>query len=214
MQKYRDLSSVMPRDFDAQAWTAFIQQNSNLLSCSKRPQPTTERLESPMDHSGIERLHQLLSESSTPRDLPSITRPESPTQSPLPLLSRVSTPVGYQTQSQPVRRSGSDAPPRPSSRTSTQEIAIHCDSEGLDSIRLWQWGGYLGADTPKKSQGLQGKMPRKRRHEYREATWFTASCSQYCCFSPHSPSYSYKSHLPGFQRRAHSSSNTHFTPFY
>ncbi|OXV10078.1 hypothetical protein Egran_02159 [Elaphomyces granulatus] len=163
MQKYRELSSIIPQDFDAQMWTTFIQQNSNLISCAKRPQPATERLESPIDHSGIERLHQLLSESSTPRDLPTITRSESPTQSPLPLLSRVSTPSGYQTQPQPVlqhKRSGSDAPPRPSSRTSTQEIEYQRRPSTVTRRGSIQSGYGSGEETSEQ-------IPRKRAKVFR-----------------------------------------------
>lgn len=128
IQKYRELSNIIPQDFDAQAWTTFIKQNPNLFASGNRAQ-LTDRPNSSMDHSGIERFHQLLSESSTPREFPSTNRPDSPCQSPLPPPSRGSTPNGVRPPTQqpqqqhplPHRRRDSEASFRPSSRASTRE---------------------------------------------------------------------------------------------
>ncbi|KAL1966850.1 hypothetical protein VTN77DRAFT_3815 [Rasamsonia byssochlamydoides] len=133
MQKYRELSSIIPQDFDAQAWTTFVKQNASLFAPNNNRPQLTDRPNSSVDHSGIERFHQLLSESSTPREFQSVNRPDSPCQSPLPPPSRGSTPSGVrpptqqpqqqqqQPQPQPHRRRESEASFRPSSRASTRE---------------------------------------------------------------------------------------------
>ncbi|PYH93687.1 hypothetical protein BO71DRAFT_441553 [Aspergillus ellipticus CBS 707.79] len=92
MQRYRELSNVIPHEFDAQSWTSFLRQNPGLLA-PRLQQP--DRTVSPMDHAGIERFHRLLSEGSTPRELPIANgsiRSVSPTQSVLGPASRISTP--------------------------------------------------------------------------------------------------------------------------
>ena len=93
MQRYRELSNVIPHEFDAQSWTNFLRQNPNLLSGPGRQQ--LERITSPMDHSGIQRFHELLSAGSTPREFPSVGQNEqfhtSPPQSAV-APSRHSTP--------------------------------------------------------------------------------------------------------------------------
>lgn len=97
MQRYRELSNMIPHEFDAQTWTNFVRQNPGILSSSKSQQ--IDRGASPMDHSGIERFHQILSAGSTPRDLPSMAQNEliqsaSPPQSTIAAPSRHSTPGG------------------------------------------------------------------------------------------------------------------------
>ncbi|KAI9875163.1 MAG: hypothetical protein M1830_008811 [Pleopsidium flavum] len=69
MQKYRELSKVMPEGFDAGAWTAFLQANPAIMQLA-----TNSRSQSPVvdvtqrNCSAIEHVHQLLSESTLPRD--------------------------------------------------------------------------------------------------------------------------------------------------
>lgn len=106
MQRYRELSSVIPHGFDPQTWTSYIRQNPELMADLKTQQPERAAA-SPMDHSGIEKFHQLLSEGSTPRELPAVTpnepfRPLSPAQSATSFAapSRISTPGGQHSQQQ------------------------------------------------------------------------------------------------------------------
>lgn len=128
MQRYRELSNTIPHEFDAQTWTNFLRQNPGVLASAKSQQP--DRVASPMDHSGIEKFHRLLSEGSTPRDFPSIAQTEpfrsaSPPQSTIAAPSRHSTPGGNRPSKQPPQQSqhntiNSDAI-RPSSSASMQE---------------------------------------------------------------------------------------------
>lgn len=100
MQRYRELSNIIPHGFDPQTWTNYIRQNPDILAGLRAQQPD-RTVSSPMDHAGIERFHQILSEGSTPRDFPAMTPTESfralsPAQSSASFVppSRHSTPGG------------------------------------------------------------------------------------------------------------------------
>ncbi|KAE8144947.1 hypothetical protein BDV25DRAFT_165698 [Aspergillus avenaceus] len=167
MQRYRELSNIIPHEFDAQAWTNFLRQNPALMPASAARQP--ERTTSPMDHAGIERFHQLLSEGSTPRELPSVQangsyRSVSPG-------SRVSTPGGqhshqHQELSQvsqqlsrpPIERSQSDVI-RPSSSASMRDSDYAIQAR-YASRRGSIQSGYGSCDE-------LADQPRKRAKLYR-----------------------------------------------
>lgn len=181
MRKYRELSNIIPHEFDAQAWTNFLRQNPGLITPSHTQQP--ERTASPMDHTGIERFHRLLSEGSTPRELPSAPangsyRSVSPAQSALAPGSRVSTPgdqlshfqqepLSQQTQQQPqpqplLNRAQSDII-RPSSSASMRDSDYAAQGR-YASRRGSIQSGYGSCDESAESQ------PRKRAKLYR-AEW-------------------------------------------
>ncbi|KAL4735902.1 hypothetical protein BDV11DRAFT_173380 [Aspergillus similis] len=169
MQKYRELSNVIPHDFDAQAWTDFLRQNPGLMAPSSQQ---AAQASSPVDHSGIERFHQILSAGSTPREIVSIPahqpfRPTSPAQSALSTISRVQTPGSQfpiQQQEQPaprpqhLERSQSDVI-RPSSSASMRDADFHsyAKSNRRDSIH----SGYGSCEESSEQQ------PRKRAKLYR-----------------------------------------------
>ncbi|KAG2416387.1 hypothetical protein HFD88_007602 [Aspergillus terreus] len=175
MQKYRELSNVIPHEFDAQSWTNFVRQNPCLMSA---PPVQRDRTASPMDHAGIERFHQLLSEGSTPREFPSVNsngnfRSVSPTQS---VRSRVSTPgvqpSGHQqlelmSQAQPqptqmrpqLERAHSDVI-RPSSSASMRDSEFPILTR-YDSRRGSVQSGYGSGEESAEQQ------PRKRAKLYR-----------------------------------------------
>ncbi|KAL3473108.1 hypothetical protein BJX99DRAFT_202321 [Aspergillus californicus] len=166
MQKYRDLSNIIPHEFDAQAWTDFIRQNPDVMSPT--PQPMTQA-PSPLDHAGIERFHQILSASSTPREVNSMPtgapfRPSSPAQSALSTTSRT---LGgqFQThqQEQPVRpphpeRSQSDVI-RPSSSASMRDADFSAYTR-CGSRRGSVQSGYGSCEE-------SSEQPRKRAKLYR-----------------------------------------------
>ncbi|GLA05939.1 hypothetical protein AnigIFM60653_006460 [Aspergillus niger] len=167
MQRYRELSNVIPHDFDAQAWTNFLRQNPGLLG--PRPQQP-DRTASPVDHAGIERFHRLLSEGSTPRELPSIAangsvRSVSPAQSVLGHASRMSTPGCQpfaQQQEQIQERSHTDVI-RPTSSASMRESDLPMHAR-YASRRGSMQSGYGSGDESSEQQ------PRKRAKLYR-ADW-------------------------------------------
>ncbi|KAL4802085.1 hypothetical protein BDV18DRAFT_147483 [Aspergillus unguis] len=168
MKKYRELSNIIPHEFDAQAWTDFLRHNPDLMTPTSQHAP---RASSPVDHSGLERFHQILSAGSTPRDMsmPSQPpyRPTSPAQSALSSASRVHTPGShFQTQQQEPaprpalpERSQSDVI-RPSSSASMRDADFHAYSKfngRRDSIQ----SGYGSGDDSFEQQ------PRKRAKLYR-----------------------------------------------
>ncbi|KJK68511.1 hypothetical protein P875_00075953 [Aspergillus parasiticus SU-1] len=177
MRKYRELSTVIPHEFDAQTWTNFLRHNPGLMTPSITQQP--ERTESPMDHCAIERFHQLLSEGSTPREFPPVSangpyRSVSPSQSALAAGSRVSTPGGQrslyqqdqvsqptQQQSQQPRldRAQSDII-RPSSSASMRDSDFAIQSRYASRRESIQ-SGYGSCEESGESQ------PRKRAKLYR-----------------------------------------------
>ncbi|KAL2002310.1 hypothetical protein VTN02DRAFT_181 [Thermoascus thermophilus] len=162
MQKYRELSSIIPHDFDAQAWTSFIQQNPGLLSGHK-PQ-LTDRTTSPIDPSGIEKFHQLLSAGSAPRDILSRNGNEdyqahSPAQSTYGPPSRTSTPGGQRQHSQQQQHNAF----RPSSRASTRDVEFQ-RQPSYTARRGSMQSGYGSAEESGEQQ------PRKRAKVFR-AEW-------------------------------------------
>ncbi|KAJ5587430.1 uncharacterized protein N7459_003195 [Penicillium hispanicum] len=174
MQKYRELSNVIPHDFDAQSWTNFVRQNPALMESSRSQQP--DRAGSPMAQSGIERFHQLLSEGSTPRDLSGYTQNESvrsvsPTHS-FGAPSRVSTPGGngalaQQQQQQQQAQSRHIFPSsdiiRPSSSASMRDADYHAQSYHVrrGSVQSGYGSGVEDSADP---------QPRKRAKLY-QASW-------------------------------------------
>ncbi|KAL4904755.1 hypothetical protein BDW74DRAFT_185351 [Aspergillus multicolor] len=170
MQKYRELSNVIPHEFDAQAWTDFLRQNPELMTSASQQ---VVQASSPVDHSGIERFHQILSAGSTPREIMPMPahppyRTTSPTQSALSATSRVQTPGSqFQVQQQeqpaprpqPLERSQSDVI-RPSSSASMRDVDFHAyarPNARRDSIQ----SGYGSCDDASEQQ------PRKRAKLYR-----------------------------------------------
>ncbi|EAW13133.1 putative GATA transcription factor (Ams2) [Aspergillus clavatus NRRL 1] len=179
MQKYRELSNIIPHDFDAQSWTNFLRQNSGLFGTS-HIQPS-DRTSSPMDHSGIERFHQLLSEGSMPREMgPSMPsngtfRSISPAQSALAPPSRASTPGQLQHQHQQLQlhqapqmqqqqqemSHGDSIRPSSSASMRDSELPVHVH---YGSRRGSMQSGYGSGDESGEQQ------PRKRAKLYR-ADW-------------------------------------------
>ncbi|PYH43836.1 putative GATA transcription factor (Ams2) [Aspergillus saccharolyticus JOP 1030-1] len=171
MQRYRELSNIIPHEFDAQAWTSFLRQNPGLVSPrDQQPDP----IASPVDHAGIERFHQLLSEGSTPRELPSVTanasmRSVSPAQSALGPVSRIPTPAQQheqhtqQLQHHHPDRSYNDSI-RPSSSASMRDSELPVHSRYAASRRGSIQSGYGSCDESSEQQ------PRKRAKLYR-AEW-------------------------------------------
>ncbi|EAW17502.1 putative GATA transcription factor (Ams2) [Aspergillus fischeri NRRL 181] len=176
MQKYRELSNIIPHEFDAQSWTVFLRQNPGLLGPSNT-QPL-DRTTSPMGHAGIERFHRLLSEGSTPRELSSIApngnfRSISPAQSALTAPSRVSTPGQLQQHHEQLQlqqapqlllqqeRSHGEIRPSSSASMRDSELPSHVHyASRRDSVQ----SGYGSCDESADQQ------PRKRAKLYR-ADW-------------------------------------------
>lgn len=163
MQRYRELSNVIPHEFDAQKWTNFLRQHPDVLDSRAQG---LDRTSSPMDHSGIEKVRQILSEGSTPGDFSTMAQDEaseaaSPPHSTV-APSRHSTPEpqpSKQPRPRPQRNASQDVV-RPSSSASMRETdftnlpAGQCRGDSIQS-------GYASGDEP------QGAQPRRRAKLYR-----------------------------------------------
>lgn len=170
MHKYRETNAA-PRDFDAQSWANFVRQNPGLTDGSRSQ--LQDHASSPVDQSGIERFHQMLSEGATPREFSNYAgnesvRSASPTHS-FANGSRVSTPGGPRnsTQQQPHSRHGfgqSSDVIRPSSSVSMRDSDYY-QSQPTNARRESIQSGYAsGGDEPMDGQ------PRKRAKLY-QANW-------------------------------------------
>ncbi|EZF27889.1 hypothetical protein H112_00138 [Trichophyton rubrum D6] len=156
MQKYRELSNLIPHDFDAQAWTAFLKSNPGLLSGSSSSQNAAESEHTPLDRSGLEKLQQLLSDGSTPRELPTVGsgsfRADSPAHFSHNTPSRASTPgvaMPANQQKRPV-----DDINRPRSRASI----LNPDSYRTSSRRGSIMSNYGSGD-----EATEGPAPKRAK---------------------------------------------------
>ncbi|CAG7919457.1 unnamed protein product [Penicillium olsonii] len=157
--------TVSHNDFDTQSWTNFVRQNPALLE--QRSQSANDRVGSPMNQSGIERFHQLLSEGSTPREFaafPSNSSVRSASPSHSYAASGVSTPAHYQSYNHKQSIPHSDMI-RPSSSASMRD----CDNQTQLSHNNLRRGsiqsGYASGD-----EELTEAPPRKRAKVY-QASW-------------------------------------------
>ncbi|KAJ6102707.1 hypothetical protein N7486_005134 [Penicillium sp. IBT 16267x] len=172
MQKYRELSNVIPHDFDAQSWTNFMRQNPSLMEAARNQSQDRASAGSPMGGSGIGRFHQILSEGATPREFSGYERNESvrsvsPTHS-YGAPSRVSTPGGIrsaiqhpQPQSrQPFNQSSDMIRPSSSASMRDNDFQVPQSHSRRDSIQ----SGYASGGEDMDPQ------PRKRAKLY-QAGW-------------------------------------------
>lgn len=186
MQRYRELSNSIPNGFDPQAWTNYVRQNRDAMD-APTPQHTDRGTASPMDHSGIERFHQLLSEGSTPRDLPAMTPnessfgPLSPAQSStFAPPSRISTPGGQRSlqQQQQQQQQKPQVQHVQSLHSREQENAAHHDtirpssSASMQDSELptqFSFAGRRGSVNSGYGSGDEGAntQPQKRAKLYR-----------------------------------------------
>ncbi|PGH05145.1 hypothetical protein AJ80_08381 [Polytolypa hystricis UAMH7299] len=168
MQKYRE-STAAPEDFDAQSWRSFVQENPGLLAANVPHRPA-EQVNSPVDYAGIDRLHQMLSEGATPRELPNMSTGES-FHADSPMLthavpSRTSTPGLGRPGSEHQKRTATDAF-RPSSRASARSHGFQRAPSTYMSRRGSIASGYGSADEvpeppgPKRAKLVRADWPDK-----------------------------------------------------
>ena len=118
LQKYKEASNVIGQDFDAQAWTNFLQNNPGF---NGRPQ-SVERSMSPMDKSGLEYMQRMLHEGTSPRET-TAGMSDSFTNRPASRPSSRNGPTNSGQPFHPPPRQQSSYGSRPSSRQSMQPIS-------------------------------------------------------------------------------------------
>ena len=152
LRTYQAMSNIIGHDFDAQAWTSFVQANPGLLA----PGATSSRNQrggsaSPADRSDLENVQRLLSGETNNGH--SHSRPDS--RSGTPLLSQPFAPVD--------RRISSHS--RPSSRTSMRDIGASAPLQNSHQRRASFNGGYSSGDEAFE------EGPAKKRARLIQPTW-------------------------------------------
>ncbi|KAJ5782395.1 hypothetical protein N7457_004169 [Penicillium paradoxum] len=170
MQKYRGLTRSSTGDFDTQSWTNFVRQNPALLE-SSRSQSHNDHGGSPMNQSGIERFHQILSEGSTPREFPTFhhngsVRSISPSHS--YAGSRVSTPGGARTPAYHQSYTKQSIPHSDMIRPSSSASMRDCDTQTQLSQNLRR--GSIQSAYGSGDEEPTEAPPRKRAKVY-QANW-------------------------------------------
>ncbi len=159
LQKYKEASGVIGQEFDAQAWTIFVQSNPGFASGRSQTQ-ISDRSASPMDRAGLGNMHRMLSEGASTRDMPSgladpfMTRPSSrpPSRTATPTLAQPFNPP-------PRQQSGYGS--RPCSRGGMQPVS-HKRRESFNS------GYYSGEENFEEG-------PAKKRAKITQVQWPTKS---------------------------------------
>ena len=163
MRKYRELSRIMPEDFDAQAWTNFLQANPGILSVAEQ-----SRSESPMTNTmqkdiGIEHVQRLFNEgygshNARPQDYQS-------------RRGSFSNTIGGQDQVHPaspgpnMNSSSLQAAPQQSHDRANSRASVRGEEIGTLSIRESIDPGY-GSSDDRFEEG-----PAKKRAKVMKADW-------------------------------------------
>jgi hypothetical protein len=135
LRKYKQASDVIGQDFDAQAWTSFVQSNPAFVSSVGRAQ-SSDRSASPMDRASVEGAQRILGEGVTPRDMTGGLADPFTTRSGSRPPSRTATPLGQPFNVAPRQQTVHMS--RPSSRGGVQPGA-HQRRESFSS-------GYYSAE--------------------------------------------------------------------
>ncbi|KAJ5558319.1 hypothetical protein N7535_008532 [Penicillium sp. DV-2018c] len=163
--------TVSQSDLDTQSWANFVRQTPALME-SSRGQSQNDHVGSPMNQTGIERFHQLLSEGSTPRDFTSFhhggsVRSVSPSQS--YVGSRVSTPGGARTpashQSYSKQTNSHSDMIRPSSSASMRD----CDNQTQLSHNNLRRGSIQSGYDSNEEESTE--IPPRKRAKVYQTNW-------------------------------------------
>jgi hypothetical protein len=136
LEKYKRASDVIGQDFDAQAWTNFVQNNPGFISSAGRGQ-SSDRSASPMDRLSLESVQRMHHEGLTQRDMPTGIADPFTTRSGSRPPSRSTTPSSAQPFNAPPRQQAGHLS-RPSSRGGMQPVS-HQRRESFNS-------GYYSAE--------------------------------------------------------------------
>ncbi|KAF4616228.1 hypothetical protein G7Y89_g15178 [Cudoniella acicularis] len=111
MEKYRELSKVIPTGFDANEWTAFLQSNPNITQLAQKMTPAPTPNPTQRDGTSMEVVNQLLSPSMQQQNLTNSFNQPPQTENPAPMAP---TETASSEKAKPTSR--------PASRTSTKRV--------------------------------------------------------------------------------------------
>lgn len=173
MDKYKEISKIMPPGFDATAWTAFLQDNPGLFDATGKLKATASNsVGTPRMDAGMEALGQLLHQGSLPDNLSQESNclpPQSnhEVNDHAPFCSRVSSrgasPMPRAVSTSRITGLSQDRPSRPGS----QETAIAANP-GYETNSCLDTGG-----PPENDERLVGQDdgPAKKRARIMPADW-------------------------------------------
>ncbi|KAL9603029.1 MAG: hypothetical protein Q9219_001393 [cf. Caloplaca sp. 3 TL-2023] len=171
MKSYRDISRVMPENFDAQAWTNFLQANPGILQLVSQ-----SRSGSPASFTGhktvvgIEHVQKLMHQSYTTADQPDQDPPPSDNYPAVDTIEQLPRPLSQASSvhsTAPAKR-GRGRPPKPAhqlsgrSRKSRQLQASKPESSEV---------GY-GSNDDQHEEGPNRKRAKVTRVDYPESSGF------------------------------------------
>lgn len=151
LQKYQEMSAVIGQDFDAQAWTSFIQDNPTVMPAVPPSRAQGQQgSASPSDRSGLENVQRILSGDHTSG---STSRPNSRSGTPALHGSTmmIDRPMSLQS--------------RPSSRASVREGSMQASLQDPQQRRESFNSGYISGDD------VFDDGPAKKRARLTVANW-------------------------------------------
>lgn len=162
IERYREMSKIIPLEFDAQAWTNFLQQNQNLFASRASPRPM-EFTNTSNGRAGLEAMQDMLSAGS-----PSVEMTESQTLASTEMTARPGNRAPTPS-SRPQSRHQQIAPAypsRPASRASMPEGNFQSQSMARPVSRRRESisTGYL-SDEPAEDG------PTRKRAKVTTASW-------------------------------------------
>ena len=180
MEKYRELSKVMPAGFDAGAWTAFLQANPKLGELvSGSTTPTSNGANPATDGAGMELLRHLLDQGLLPdhvidslcrsKDQGRFTSERQPVTTPGDVTSRAPSPTrSIASEMAPSLTTSEQCPPppsRPMSRASATEVTVLNQSQPSASVQDSVEREDLGNNADHEDE------PVKKRARVVKANW-------------------------------------------
>ena len=175
MRKYRDISRMMPGEFDARAWTNFLQANPGILSAMEQSRSQSPALPTGQKEMGIEQVQRLMDEGySRPTSRPN-SRPVSRSQ-----LSSREKDSFFNTVLAPANgeesmRSGSPAPNIQSTTTKTvprKSLTRTASQASINNTRARRSSQSSSVDLGYVSNEDRGEDgPAKKRAKVVKADW-------------------------------------------
>ena len=175
MHKYRDISRMMPGEFDARAWTNFLQANPGILSAMEQSRSQSPALPTGQKEMGIEQVQRLMDEGySRPSSRPS-SRPVSRSQPASREKDSFFNTVLAPADGEGFVRSGSPAPNIQSTTTKTvprKSLTRTASQASVNSTRARRSSLSSSVDLGYVSNEDRGEDgPAKKRAKVVKADW-------------------------------------------
>jgi hypothetical protein len=165
IEKYRELSKVIPMDFDPTEWTNFLQSNPNIAQTVSRISTPTLQMTHQREGGSMEVMNQLLSPSMQQQASADPFDNQSNNEA-AASISRTSTPAGRRKPSQTKTS-------RPSSRTSNKRPRGKPRANSISGNRMSS-GNFSGSEDV-GTDGDDGPPQTRKRAKISKADWNSKS---------------------------------------